>query len=213
MFRCCSEGETLQAEINWFGLAGGIAVVLLIGVSIFVPWWQLLVGDSLVKANVSPIYTNFDFIGGSFTIPLLLALNISSIILLAAGGVAILIYSARPAESYSRRLLGFGYRKPLYALILFTLGLVAIVLVVKSVWSIDVPLMGSGRTTLPTNMTQGLTVSVLMVAGFQWPFLLGLAAAGLCIAAKFYDNKIVPIQKNNATNTSTAPATPPPAVA
>jgi len=140
MFRCCSEGETIQAKINWFGLVGGIAVLLLIGVSVFVPWWQLLVGDNLVKANVSPVYTNFDFIGSSFTIPLLLAFNISSIILMSAGGVATLVYSVKPAAVYSRRLLGFGYRKPLYALILFIVGLVATTLVVKSVWGIDIPL-------------------------------------------------------------------------
>ena len=61
----------LQVRINWFGLAGGIATILLIAVSMFVPWWQLTVGDSIVAAGVSPIYTNFSLIGNSFTVPLL----------------------------------------------------------------------------------------------------------------------------------------------
>ena len=180
----------MQAKINWFGLAGGISVLLLIFLSFYFPWWQLVVGENLVKANVSPIYTNFDFISGSFTIPLLLALNISSVILMAAGGIALLIYSVKPLASYSKRLLSFGYKKPLYSLILFIVSLVAITLAVKSVWDLNVPLMGSAQTTLPSEMTQGATVSVLMVAGFQWPFLLALATAGLCIAARFYDRKI-----------------------
>jgi len=194
MFLCRSEGGTLPAKINWFGIAGSIAVLLLICISAYFPWWQLVVGENLVKANVSPIYTNFDFIGSSFTIPLLLALNISSVILMTVGGIALLIYSFKPLASYSRRLLSFGYKKPLYSLVLFVVCLVAITLVVKSVWDLNVPLMGSVQTTLPSEMTQGATVSVLMVASFQWPFLLAIAAAGLCIAARFYDKKIATSQ-------------------
>ena len=184
----------MAAKVNWFGLAGGIAVILLIIVSIFVPWWQLLIGDDILKANVSPIYTNFDFIGGSFTIPLLLALNVGCTILLGVGGTVILVYSLKPNVSYSKVLLKYGYWQPLFAVVIFIVSLVAITLVVKSVWSIDVPLMGSGLIPLPANMTQGTTVNVLMQAGFQYPFILALAAAVLCIAAKFYDRKIVPAQ-------------------
>jgi hypothetical protein len=195
----------LQARINWFGFAGGVTVVLLIAVSIFVPWWQLIVGDSLVEANVSPIYTNFDLLDNAFTIPLLLALNVSCIILMAAGGVAILIYSIKPGASYSNRLLGFGYRKPLYSLILFVVGLVAIVLIVKSVLGLEVPLIGSGNTMLPPEMTQGATVSVLMTAGFQWPFLLAIVATALCIAARFYHKSAVPSQKTAGTDIPPSP--------
>lgn len=166
-------------------------MLLLIFLSFYYPWWQLLVGENLLKANVSPIYTDFDFISNSFTIPLLLALNISSVILMTAGGIALLIYSIKPFASYSRRLLNFGYKKPLYSLVLFIVSLVAIVLVVKSVWDLNVPLMGSAQTTLPSEMTQGATVNVLMVASFQWPFLLAIVATGLCIATRFYDKKIV----------------------
>jgi hypothetical protein len=180
----------MQAKFNWFGLAGSIAIIMLIIISLFVPWWQLTVGDDLVKANASPVNTNFNFAGDSFTIPLIWALNIGSIISLTAGGIAILIYSVKPAESYSKRLLNFGYRKPLYSLLFFVIGLFAITLVIKSMFSLEVPLIGSAETTLPQSMTQGTTVSVLMSAAFIWPFWLAAVASGLCIAARFYHKKI-----------------------
>jgi len=181
----------LAAKVNWFGLAGGISAVFLIVISIFVPWWRLMIGDNIVTANVSPVYTNFDFKGSSFTIPLLFALNIGCIILLAVGGIVILVYSLKPDASYSKVLLKSGYWQPLFAVIVFIVGLVVMTFVVRSVWSIDVPLMGAGLTTLPANLTQGATVNVLMEAGFQWPFILALAAAAFCIAAKLYDKKMV----------------------
>jgi hypothetical protein len=180
----------LQSKINWFGLAGSVAIIVLIIISLFVPWWQLTVGDDLVKANASPVNTNFNFAGDSFTIPLMWALNIGSIISLTAGGIAVLIYSVKPAESYSKRLLNFGYRKPLYSLLFFVIGLLAITMLIKSIFSLDVPLIGSVRTTLPQSMTQGTTVSVLMSAAFIWPFWLAAVAAGLCITARFYHKKI-----------------------
>jgi hypothetical protein len=180
----------LQSKINWFGLAGSVAIIVLIIISLFVPWWQLTVGDDLVKANASPVNTNFNFAGDSFTIPLIWALNIGSIISLTAGGIAVLIYSVKPAESYSKRLLNFGYRKPLYSLLFFVIGLLAITMLIKSIFSLDVPLIGSVRTTLPQSMTQGTTVSVLMSAAFIWPFWLAAVAAGLCITARFYHKKI-----------------------
>ena len=75
-------------KINWFGLVGGITVVALIIISMFVPWWQLTVGDDLVKVNASPPNTNLNFVSDSFTIPLIMALNFSNIISLTAGGGA-----------------------------------------------------------------------------------------------------------------------------
>ncbi len=179
-------------KINWLGIAGGALILLLIAISLFIPWWQLQVGDNLIKAYVSPLYTNFDFIGNTFTIPLLLALNITSIILLAAGGITILIYAVKPTSPNAKQLLGFGYKKPLYAVITFTITLIIITLVVKSSWGIDIPLIGQTTTTLPANLTQNTTISVLLQAGFQWPYLIAITAAALCIAAKLYHKKITP---------------------
>ena len=102
--------------MNWLGLAGGICTICLIAASVFVPWWVLTVGDDLVKANVSPIYADFNLIGDTFTVPLLFAINLATILTLAAGGIAMLVYSIKPTKTYSKRLLGFGYLKPFWQL-------------------------------------------------------------------------------------------------
>jgi hypothetical protein len=192
----------LQKKINWFGLAGGIAVITLIAISMSLPWWQLTVGDDLVTANVSPLKTNFNFIGDSFTIPLIMALNIASIISLSAGGIVMLIYSIKPEKSYSKRLLSFAYKKPLYSVLLFVIGLLLITILVESQFSLNVPLSGSITSTLPTDMTQGVTISVMMNAGFQWPFILAAIAAGFCIIARVYHKKKFPINMAQSTHRS-----------
>jgi hypothetical protein len=181
----------MRSNMNWFGLAGGLTIVVLIAISLFVPWWQLTVGDGLVKANASPINTNFNFAGTSFTIPLIWALNVASIIFLSAGGIAMLVYSVSPSKSYSEKLLGFSYRKPLYAILLFVVVLILITFLVKSVFNFEVPLLGSIETTLPAEITNGTNISVFMSANFVWPFWLAVLATTLCIMAKFYHKKIV----------------------
>jgi hypothetical protein len=180
---------------------------VLIIISLFVPWWQLTVGDDLVKANASPLYTNFNFAGDSFTIPLIWALNIGRIISLTAGGIAIMIYSTKPTRSYSKRLLGFGYRKPLYSLLFFVIGLIVITVLIKSMFSLDVPLIGSSKTTLPQSMTQGTTGSVFMSAAFMWPFWLAALSAGFCIAARFYHGKIAVAEQTPKQPSSPSPST------
>jgi hypothetical protein len=189
----------MQTKINWFGLAGSITVITLITISMFVPWWQLTIGDDLVTTNASPLNTNFNFLGDSLTIPLIIALNIASIILLSASGIVMLIYSLKPEKSYSKRLLGFAYKKPLYSVLLFVIALFLVTILAKSLFSLDVPLSGSSTSTLPTDMTQGVTTSVQMNAGFRWPFLLATIAAGLCIAARIYHKKINPTNTTEPT--------------
>ena len=180
----------MRRDINWFGLVGGATIVCLIFVSFFVPWWELSVGDGLVKANVSPLYTNFNFVGYWFTIPLLWALNLGSILTMAAGGVAMLIYSLYPSKSFSEQLLGFGYRKPLFSVLLFVGILVVITQTINALFSLNVPLVGSATSVLPQSMTYGTVVTVLISANFQWPFYLAATAAGLCIAGRFYHKKL-----------------------
>lgn len=180
----------VQSKVNWFGLAGGVTVLCLIVVSFFVPWWQLVVGDSLMTTNVSPLNTNFDLFGNVASVPLIVALNVASLISLSAGGVVMLIYSVKPLGVHSSRLLGFAYRKPLYSVVFFLAGLVVTIAVVGSLFSISVPLVGSQTSTLPAEFTEGITLRVLMNAGFEWPFLLAITASGLCIGAKIYHKKI-----------------------
>jgi hypothetical protein len=182
----------LQSKINWFGLAGGITTILLIAVSVFVPWWQLRVGDSVIAANVSPIYTNFDMLGNSFTVPLLFAINLSCILLSLAGGVVMLLYSVKPTKPYAKRLLGFSYRTPLLFIFVFVIGLLALTFLIQALFSLSVPLIGSAEVQLPSNAAEGMNVSVLLSAGFLWPFYLAVASAVLCIGARLYHKRILP---------------------
>jgi hypothetical protein len=207
--------KTTKAKINWIGLAGGITTLVMLGVSLFIPWWQLTVGEGFLKANASPVNTNFGFLGTSFTIPLIFALNVVSLLSLLACGIVMLLYSIVPTKPYSKQLLGFAYKKPLFTLIFFVVGLVSTVFLVQAIIGIKVPLMGSTTSTLSTGFTQGATVSILMSAEFQWPFWLAVVAAALCIAARLYHTKVAatPTATPTPTPTPEAPAIPPPPAA
>jgi hypothetical protein len=203
----------LQSRINWFGIAGGIATILLIAISVFVPWWQLRVGDSVVAANVSPMYTNFNLIGNSFTVPLLFAINLSCVLLSLAGGIVMLIYSVKPTKPYAKRLLGFSYKTPLVFVLVFLTGLIALTFLIQTLFSFGVPLIGTAQINLPSYLTQGMNVSVLLSAGFLWPFYLAVASAILCVAARLYHKRIMPPASTtrpapSPVVTTTAPVAP-----
>jgi hypothetical protein len=203
----------LQSRINWFGIAGGIATILLIAISVFVPWWQLRVGDSVVAANVSPMYTNFNLIGNSFTVPLLFAINLSCVLLSLAGGIVMLIYSVKPTKPYAKRLLGFSYKTPLVFVLVFLTGLIALTFLIQTLFSFGVPLIGTAQINLPSYLTQGMNVSVLLSAGFLWPFYLAVASAILCVAARLYHKRIMPPASTTQPSpspvvTTTAPVAP-----
>jgi len=145
-----------------------------------------------LKVNASPVNTNFGVLDTSFTIPFILALNIVSLLTLLASGIAMIIYSIIPRKSYSKHLLGFGYKKPLFTVLFFVIGLVVTTVILQAVLSLNVPLMGSTTSTLPIPFVSGITLSVLLSAGFQWSFWLAVVAAGLCIAARLYHRKVAP---------------------
>jgi len=184
--------KAILTKINWFGLAGGATTIVVIAVSMFYPWWQLTVGDDLLKVNASPVNTNFGVLDTSFTIPFILALNIVSLLTLLASGIAMIVYSIIPRKSYSKHLLGFGYKKPLFTVLFFVIGLVVTTVILQAVLSLNVPLMGSTTSTLPIPFVSGITLSVLLSAGFQWSFWLAVVAAALCIAARLYHRKVAP---------------------
>lgn len=183
-----------MTKFNWFALAGGLTTILVIAVSLFSPWWQLNVGDDLLTVNASPINMNMGFLGASFTIPFIFALNIVSILGLLASAIAMLIYSIIPRKSYAMHLLGFGYKKPLYTVLFFIIGLVATIMIAQTV-RLNIPLMGSATSTLPIPFASGITLTVLLSAGFLWSFWLAVIAAALCIAARLYHGKVAPVSK------------------
>ena len=192
-------------KINIIALAAGISTLLLIAISIFVPWWQFTVGNpAIAVVNVSPVNLNLALLGNSLTIPLIYALNIASALSLASGGIIMLIYSVRPNRSYSKKLLGFGYKKPLYAVILFVVALLSMSFMVQRFSGFAFPLTGSGAMSLPESMMpEGANVSVAVSAGFGWPFYFAIVVAGLCVAARVYHRKLV-------ANDAVLPPPPPP---
>ncbi len=175
-------------RINIVGVGAGILIFAVLFVSLYVPWWQLTVGENLIQVNASPVNTNFGLLGTGFTIPLISALNLISILGLAASGTIMLLYSFLPDRHYSTHLIGFAYRKPLYILVGFLVGLVVSIFVV-GVFGIKLPLLGSTAVTLPTDLTLGATVSTSVSASFQFPFYLAILAAVLSIAARIYHGR------------------------
>ena len=112
----------MDRKINWFGLAAAILIFVVLGISLYIPWWQLTIGQDLIKINASPINTNFGVVGLDFTVPLVWAMNLASILTFTACGAIMLIYSFTPTKSYAKELLGFSWKKPLYTLIAFVVA-------------------------------------------------------------------------------------------
>jgi hypothetical protein len=82
----------MNRRINWFAFAAGIITLTVLVVSLFIPWWQLTVGDNLMRVNASPVNTNFGLFGAQFTIPLIWALNLVSVLTFTASGLVMLLY-------------------------------------------------------------------------------------------------------------------------
>jgi hypothetical protein len=184
--------NAILTKFNWFALAGGVATIFLIAVSLVSPWWQLTIGDDLLTVNASPVNMNMNLPDTSFTIPFILALNIVSIFSLLASAITMIIYAFIPRKSYSIHLLGFGYKKPLYTVLFFIIGLVATTIICQAIINLNVPLMGSANSTLSPPFIEGITLTVLLSAGFQWSFWLAIVAATLCVVARIYHRKIAP---------------------
>ena len=190
-------------SINWFALSAGIVVLIVLVISLYLPWWQLSIGTNLINVNASPVNTNFNVLGTQFTIPLIWALNLVSILTLAASGVVMLIYSLIPTKPYAKDLLSFSYKKPLYAVVGFVVGLIIIVIGVGH-FGLSVPLIGSATLTLPSNWTMGATVSALVSGNFLLPFWLAIVAAALCIVARLYHGHLKTVQINPETTVQPA---------
>jgi len=179
-------------QVNWFGLTGGIMIVgvVILSAAFAYPWWELTVGQEFLKADVSPLNTHFSVFGTVMTIPLIWVLNITCLLSLIASAIAILIYSVVPTRSYSKHLLGFAYKKPLFTLLLFVIGIFAIAFVFGALLQISFPVAGSTTLTVPASMSGSTTIKMPIVTGFTWVFWLAVAATVLCIAARVYHRRI-----------------------
>jgi hypothetical protein len=193
-------------EINALALTTGITTLVLIVVSYFVPWWQLTVGNpALATVNFSPLNMNFTIFDNIMTIPLIYALNISCLLTLLAGGLILIIYSIFPTKPYAGKLLGYGYKQPILALILFVIEVVGLTLSVKAFTGFDFPLIGTGTVGLPAGLAPaGISISVNTSAELLWPFYFAIAVTVLCIATRLFHRKIV------KTSSTKLPPPPPP---
>ncbi|MEM0049717.1 MAG: hypothetical protein QW424_07090 [Candidatus Bathyarchaeia archaeon] len=175
--------------INWFGIVGGIVAVILIALSLHTPWWQLIIGDVFLKVNVSPFSHNLSFLEIAFMIPLILALNFSSLLMLLIGGIILILYSLNPSKAYSKRLLCFAYKKPLYAVISFLMGIIALHIILSLVFNINIPINGTALVNI-SDPTRGAIVRVPITTSLNWPFWLAVITAALCVAARIYHKKL-----------------------
>jgi KaiC/GvpD/RAD55 family RecA-like ATPase len=182
-------------KINWFALVAAVLTFILIAVSWFVPWWQFTVGNpAIAEVHFSPVNFNTSFFGSTLTTPLIFAFNISCLLTLLAGGIIMLIYSVKPNKSYSKQLLGYGYKQPLYAVILFVIELVSLT-VVSGILSpgLSVPLVGSTSLKIPSGIIPGAdaNVSIAVTSALLWPFFLAVVVASFCISARLTHSKFL----------------------
>lgn len=180
----------MSRVINWFGIAAGVTTLIVVAISFFIPWWQLIIGEELIVVNASPVNTNFGVFGTQFTMPLIFALNLISILTLVASGSIMLLYSLIPAKPYSKHLLGFSYKKPLYVLLFFFFGLVAAVSF-AGVFGLNIPIIGTAKFSLPTSLTMGAGISASVLASFLLPFWLSIVAVVLCVAARLFHGRVI----------------------
>jgi len=193
-------------RLNWFALAAGVLMLVVVALSIFTPWWKLQIGNGngFVTINANPFYTNFSVLRLNFVIPILFAINIAIIALFTASGVIFIIYSIRPTKSYSKHLLSYGWKRPLYTIIGFIVTIVVILYVVPSFINtmahssmIPVPiapLMGSSVIHLSSGVfgnSNSIQIGITLVTTFEYTFYLGLAATVLGIVARIYHRRIL----------------------
>ena len=201
-------------DINWFALVGGILLLVVLAVSIYFPWWQIIIGQNLLTVNASPVNTNFGLMGTPFNIPLIFALNLGALLTFLACGIILIIYSILPSKPYSKDLLNFSYRKPLYAVIIFVIAMIGINVIANSALGINIPIQGKSNIEIPSSFMFGLnvTVSVLITTSLMWPFWLGIVAAILCIGARLYHPKLNPKAPASPIASQTPPLTPAPMI-
>jgi hypothetical protein len=188
-------------DANWFALVGGALTLVMAVASLFVPWWQVTVGQNLARIGFSPVSLPINIMGYSVALPIIVAVSWMFMMLLVSAGAVLIVYSIMPSKPYSKRLLSFAYKKPLGTLIAF---LVLLVLMTNSGTifgmilgssnlsgaDLNVPWTGAKTLQLPSSMTQGSVLEIIVSAEFGWTFWLAVAAGGLCVAARLYHKKL-----------------------
>jgi hypothetical protein len=200
--------------VNWFGLASGVLMLVVVCLSVFTPWWQLQIGSNLATINANPFYTNFGFLGLNFVIPILFAIGIGLMVLFTISGALLIVYSAKPTKSYGKELLCYGYKPPIYIVVGFIVGLVIVAYVIPGIFNVIskgqlniatpiFPLIGTSTTQLPAGMFgssggASIQIGVTLTAAFQYTFYLAVVAAALAIAARVDHRRIAKMESEIA---------------
>ncbi|MDR2203213.1 MAG: hypothetical protein LBE76_02720 [Nitrososphaerota archaeon] len=133
--------------------------------------------------------TNFGIFSTQFTIPLIYALNIGSILNFLCSGIIMLIYSINTTKPYAKTLLNFAWKKPLYSVITSTTCIILIIIIAQTLLNMNIPLIGTTTVTLPSYFTEGVNITLTTTSAFQWPLYIAITAATLCIIARIYHEK------------------------
>jgi len=188
-------------SVNCFALVGGTLTLVLAVASLFVPWWEVTVGQTLARIGFSPVNLSTNIVGYSLALPIIVAISWMFMVLLVSSGIVLVVYSIMPSKPYSKRLLGFAYKKPLGTLIAF---LVLLLLMTNSGTifgmmlgsnslsgeDLNVPWVGAKTLQPPSSLAQGAIRGITVSAEFGWTFWFAVAVAGLCLAARIYHKKL-----------------------
>jgi len=192
--------------MNLFALAAGALMLVVVALSVFIPWWKLQIGigSGLVTVNANPFYTSFGVLSLSFVIPILFAINVATIALFIVSGIIFIVYSFKPTKSYSKYLLSYGWKRPVYTIIGFIAMMMVVLYVVPDIINLIghtsavpvplVPLMGSSLIRLPSGIfgnSNSIQIGITVVTTFGYTFYLGVAAAVLGIVARMYHRRII----------------------
>jgi hypothetical protein len=188
-------------NVNWFALVGGALTLVLAVSSTFVPWWQITVGQTLVRIGISPVHTSTNIVGYDVALPIIAAIGWMFMAMLVSVGIVLVAYSIIPTKPYSKRLLGFAYKKPLGTLITFTIlmlivtnaGTIIGTMLRPSTMSgadLNVPWSGAKTLQLNSSVAQGTVRGIAVSAEVEWTFWLAVTVAALCIAARVYHKKL-----------------------
>jgi|WetSurMetagenome_2_1015567.scaffolds.fasta_scaffold44560_2 hypothetical protein len=201
----------IPGQFNILALTASILTFVLIAASVFVPWWQLIVGNpAIATVNFSPVNFNFALFNTLLTVPIIWALNLACLLMLLAGGIGLLVYSIKPTKSYSKTVLGFGYKKPLYAFILFIFELLILYFSASMFTGASFPLVGSSAVVLPSALIPGgISISIDVSAAFGWTFYLSIVVVVLCLAVRVFHKRITDSLTATVNQTLLTPPTPP----
>ncbi|MEM2093564.1 MAG: hypothetical protein QXE16_04700, partial [Candidatus Bathyarchaeia archaeon] len=86
-------------------------------------------------------------------------------------------------------LLCFAYKKPLYAVIFFLVGIIAVTLILNLMFSVNMPIHGTAQARL-SDPSRGASIEIPVTTSLQWPFWFAIITAALCVAARLYHKKL-----------------------